>query len=296
MGLTVSRAIQRKQSRPPPRSTSLFPPGTIQVNHASPLAYRGFGLVEISPEFIVEEDTPCTRRADVLVQMAETWLHSGPRAVEGAEKYQVIVHIDAQTLTTGSPGRCEIEDGDWLALDTARRLGCDASLLAMTEDSAGNILNIGRKSRAIPAPIARALATRDQGCRFPGRTRRRFVDGHHIEHWAAGGETKLDNLVQLCRTHHRLIHEGGFVVEKTPSSRLLSKRPDGKVIESTGDFSTSNPNSIESLKNHHQSQGLGISANTGTCQWDGVPMDYHMAVDGLLAIKDRARPALTSRA
>ncbi len=34
--------------------------------------YRGFGLVEINPEFIFEQDSPATRRADALVRMAET--------------------------------------------------------------------------------------------------------------------------------------------------------------------------------------------------------------------------------
>ena len=35
--------------------------------------------------------------------------------------------------------------------------------------------------------MRRALVVRDGGCRFPGCTHTRFVDGHHIEHWADGG-------------------------------------------------------------------------------------------------------------
>ena len=99
-----------------------------------------------------------------------------------------------------------------------------ASLVVMTEDERGDVLDIDRKSRTIPPSMARALRTRDQGCRFPGCTNRCFVDGHHIKHWSAGGETKLDNLVQLCRTHHRLIHEGGFSVERASERTSLQTR------------------------------------------------------------------------
>jgi hypothetical protein len=34
-----------------------------------------------------------------------------------------------------------------------------------------------------------------------------------VRHWSEGGETKLDNLVLLCRVHHRMVHEGGYRVE-----------------------------------------------------------------------------------
>jgi hypothetical protein len=71
--------------------------------------------------------------------------------------------------------------------------------------------------------MRRALRMRDEGCRFPGCTNDKFVDGHHIEHWADGGETNLNNLVLLCRRHHHLVHEGGFSCEKTAGGELIFK-------------------------------------------------------------------------
>ncbi len=68
--------------------------------------------------------------------------------------------------------------------------------------------------------MRRALRVRDKGCRFPGCTNTRFVDGHHIKHWADGGETSLDNLVLLCRHHHHLVHEGGFACEKSADGEI----------------------------------------------------------------------------
>ncbi|MBP9087964.1 MAG: HNH endonuclease, partial [Kofleriaceae bacterium] len=74
-------------------------------------------------------------------------------------------------------------------------------------------LSIGRKTRTIPAAIKRALRLPGCTCRFPGCTHRRYVDGHHIEHWANGGKTALSNLMLLCSAHHTLLHEGGCRVE-----------------------------------------------------------------------------------
>src|ERR1700704_4678232 len=35
---------------------------------------------------------------------------------------------------------------------------------------------------------------------------------HHIVHWVHHGETKLDNLVMLCWTHHRMVHQSDWEV------------------------------------------------------------------------------------
>ena len=130
----------------------------------------------------------------------------------------------------GEAGRSELECGQRLAPDTARRIACDGSLLRITDDAAGNPLDIGRKTRAVPPAMQRALRSRDGGCRFPGCTHDRFVDAHHIRHWANGGETSLDNLALLCRRHHRLVHEGGFGIERIADGALRFTRPDGRVI------------------------------------------------------------------
>ena len=94
----------------------------------------------------------------------------------------------------------------------------------------GQILSVGRKTRTIPPLIRRALDFRDRACRFPGCTSQR-CDAHHIEHWADGGETKLSNLVLLCRRHHRLLHEGGFSVrmDGRGAARFLDAR--GRLLE-----------------------------------------------------------------
>ena len=124
--------------------------------------------------------------------------------------------------------------GPALALETVRRLGCDCTVVGIVEGRDGEPLNIGRKSRSIPPAIKRALRARDGGCRFPGCDRTRFCDGHHVKHWADGGETKLGNLVTLCGFHHKLVHEGGFGVTVTDDGVFVFTRPDGKRIPECG--------------------------------------------------------------
>jgi hypothetical protein len=141
--------------------------------------------------------------AEALVAVAEAALAHEGEGRPGGERYQIVVHADESVLTHDREGGCELEDGSALAPETARRLACDSSLV-----------RDGRKTRTIPPALRRALRTRDRGCRYPGCENRRFLDAHHVHHWARGGPTTLANLVLLCRRHHRLIHEGGWHIDR----------------------------------------------------------------------------------
>ena len=120
-------------------------------------------------------------------------------------------------------GECAIADGPGIAPETARRLACDA--LTRPRSPSATAAAQRRPSNALdPAAVRRALVARDGRCQFPGCERQRFVDAHHILHWARGGETELDNLVLLCRHHHRLVHEGGVSLVATGRPPLHASR------------------------------------------------------------------------
>jgi len=223
------------------------------------------------------------RRADALTTLAETTLRHGPEPLSMAERYQVVVHVTAERLSEDEPGRCELDNGQALALDTVRRITCDSSLLRITEDDVGNPLDIGRKTRAVPPAMQRALRSRDGGCCFPGCSHHRFVDAHHIHHWADGGDTSIDNLVLLCRHHHRLVHEGGFGVERIADGHIRFNRPDGRFIEEHPQLPAND--SIDGLLHRNRETSEAIDATSWIIP--GGPLDYGIAIEGLMWKRDR---------
>lgn len=221
-----------------------------------------------------------TSQADALVVLAETMLRGGSASGTGAPRAQVVVHVDAATLAHDRDGdRCELEDGPSLPPETIRRLGCDAGVVTMVDGAHGEALAVGRKTRSVPPSLRRALRTRDDGCRFPSCTQRRFVDAHHIRHWARGGETSLANLVLLCRHHHRLVHEGGYRVEPL-SGDLVFRRPDGGAVPATTRRVVSSADVVE------QNRRRGIETGPHTCGalWRGEALDLGLAADALLCL------------
>lgn len=145
-----------------------------------------------------------------------------------ADHYQVVVHVDEAALAGNETGTSQ------LPIESVRRLCCDGSIVPLVENEAGEPLNAGRKVRIVTTAIRRALWARDKGCGFPGCSHKRFVDAHHIKHWADGGETSVENMVLLCSNHHKLVHEGGYSVQRDHSGELFFRRPDGKAVPHCG--------------------------------------------------------------
>ncbi|HUP68407.1 MAG TPA: DUF222 domain-containing protein [Acidimicrobiales bacterium] len=220
--------------------------------------------------------------ADALLSMAETMLRYGPQARDGGDRYQAVVIVDAKVLAGDGPGRCEIDNGPAISPELARQITCDSSVIMTILGAGGEPLNIGRTTRTIPRAIRRALRIRDGKCRFPGCTQRRFVDGHHIQHWSHGGETSLENLVLLCRLHHRKVHEEKFTVRYDGGTKFSFARPDGTPMPEA-------PAAVPALRGDvvraNQELGLTIGPETGSSLWAGEQLDLAMVIDGLFALE-----------
>ena len=172
-------------------------------------------------------ETLMARQADALVAMAQSYLAGGSdNKTTTADHYQVMVHVDEAALRE-DPNKTNKSD---LPLESIRRLCCDSSIVAVTEDEKGMPLNVGRKHRVIQPALRRALAARDGSCRFPGCTHDKWLDGHHIKHWVNGGETSLANTLLLCSRHPRLLHEGGFAIKKNYEGNWYFVNARGKTI------------------------------------------------------------------
>jgi hypothetical protein len=120
----------------------------------------------------------------------------------------------------------ELEWAGPIVDETARRLSCDAVRSGIAVDADGSPVSGGRATRVVSASLRRALVARDRHCRFPGCDRPpSWTDAHHLVHWADGGETKLPNLVLICRPHHRLVHEGGWTLGHNGAGELVATPP-----------------------------------------------------------------------
>jgi hypothetical protein len=235
----------------------------------------------------LSEKTFPQKRVDALLALAEqamSTMEDGLQPLSSADKYQVVIHIEH-----GNQQHCSIESGAHhfpLSPATAKRLCCDASLVPVLDNSSGNVLNVGLKTRAIPPSIRRALQIRDQGCRFSGCCESRYVDAHHVQHWCDGGETRLDNLVLLCRHHHRLLHQEGYEIVKHGEQQFEFLTPSGGTLKAAlvPQFAALEDVVSEALaiEREHDGIGLAIDSRTAVTRWEGEKMDYDLAVGAML--------------
>jgi hypothetical protein len=188
--------------------------------------------------------TTSQRRADALEDLARSFLDGSETPLVGGERPHVNVHVDLDAIEGKPGGLHETEDGVVLDADSLRQLMCDSSVSRIVFGPGSEVLDIGRKTRVIPAALRRAVIARDRHCTWPGCNRSpRWCDVHHIISWADGGETVIGNLCLLCRCgssscssrrefpagnsnlsartgHHTLTH-----LEIVPEDELSGRRP-----------------------------------------------------------------------
>jgi hypothetical protein len=113
-----------------------------------------------------------------------------------------------------------------LSSTTVSRVACDCSVTRILLSQESLVMDVGRSKRVIGAAMRKALEIRDRHCQWPGCERSASMcDGHHVVHWAHGGPTDLDNLVLLCRRHHRMVHEAGWQLIKADDGRIITVAP-----------------------------------------------------------------------
>jgi hypothetical protein len=253
---------------------------------------------DVSPE----TRAPLIPRADALVQVARAYLAGAHLHVKAPRdqvdsRIQLLVHLDRDPLAADGTLAATLDDGTRVSAETWRRLACDATIVPVHHGEAGEAgVAIGRRVRTVSPKLRLALWVRDRGCRFPGCSNHLFVHAHHIHHWAHGGPTSAENLVLLCSTHHRLIHEGGFTVRRSADGELSFADRRGRIVApapgapgapgaAVGDIG------IAALERLNAGAGLQIDEDTGMSAWDGDVLDYEWAIDALI----RSTVMLTDR-
>ena len=222
-------------------------------------------LTDVPRGTFIRGPSRTVRRADALAWMAERLFEPADVPVLASDRHEIVVHVEAEVLA------CEIEHRTAIAAETARRLCCDAGIVPVVDGPNGEPLSVGRRTRSIP-PAVRRLEPRPRVPlpRLPHR-----LHGHHVKHWANDGETSLDNLILLCPTHHRLVHEGGFDVQRLDDGAFRFVNPHGLAIKPPRRQATSSPDTIIV---QNESLGLAIDCETATAHWHGERIDYDHAL------------------
>ncbi len=178
------------------------------------------------------------RMADSLTELVHHAMDEGRLPKRNGVK----PHVSLTTTIEGLKGELGAGPADLelslpISTRTLERLACDCTMSrVLLADSM--VVDVGRATRVVSAPMRRALQTRDRGCRWPGCDRQvNWSTPHHIVHWARGGPNRLPNLVLLCFFHHRLVHEGGWQVVKAgrefrfvPPDRVVFRRARGPGV------------------------------------------------------------------
>jgi hypothetical protein len=234
---------------------------------------------EISAEVSAEAEYPS--RADGMVALAASYLAGNTNAGSGGDRYQVTVHVDQDPLGPEGSVGATLDDGTQISAETFRRIACDCRLVGVTGDAH---LNVGRRTRSISPALRRALHVRDRGCCFPGCRTDRFLHGHHVHHWLHGGETSLANVIQLCSHHHRLVHEGGWSIERDADGAWMFVAPSGTAL--VNDAGRAWYGEILTwLQEWADTRKLDLGPDANLPLWDGTRPDYDLAVGTLVEMR-----------
>ena len=183
---------------------------------------------------VVDERSPAERRADALSEILRQWLDLADRPVVAGERPHVTLTVGVDTVKGLAASSCELEHTGPVPTETAEPLLCDCSVARVVLSGRSEPLDVGRRTSVPPPSLRRAVIVRDRHCRFPGCDRpSTWCDPPPVVHWRKGGATALQNLVLLCRRHHRLIHHRRFRVEMVDAKPVF-RRDDGTVL-TTGD-------------------------------------------------------------
>ncbi|WP_182347201.1 HNH endonuclease [Tomitella gaofuii] len=210
---------------------------------------------------------PPADAAPAAVAMAETMLAvaDAPADAPAAEVSFVVDHTGAH-----------VEDGPALGDAAASAAICSGSGRRI-DIAGGRVLRFGRRRRLPSSAQLRALHLRDGGCRHPACGRIRFLHAHHVRPWSHGGTTDLGNLILLCGTCHRALHEGAFGIDALGGQRFVFRA--GGVVEAAPAMA----GDADAIREGD------VDAGALTPDGDGKPLDLHYAVSVLADAWERDR-------
>jgi hypothetical protein len=174
--------------------------------------------------------TLAQRRADALGTVCRFFLDWQQTRTAGRHRPHLNVAFSYEDFCAGLPGTY-LDTGAAVSTGELGVLFCDAAVHRVLVQGPSAVLDYGRATRTVPVDLYNVIVARDQGCRWPGCDRpASWSDAHHVHEWEHGGPTSHDNLVLLCRRHHRKLHgKQGWRAKLLPDGVLEITGPDGQT-------------------------------------------------------------------
>ncbi|NYI79621.1 HNH endonuclease signature motif containing protein [Nocardioides panzhihuensis] len=143
----------------------------------------------------------------------------------GGHATTVFITMDVEDLRNDLGTAALGFDGDKITAAEARRMACNADLIPVVLGTGSDILDFGRTTRLAPPVQHRALRLRDKCCQAEDcDAPAAWTEAHHLKPWSQGGLTNLANMVLLCSSDHRRIHDPNYDYERLPDGRIRFAR------------------------------------------------------------------------
>jgi hypothetical protein len=155
---------------------------------------------------------------NVCERCQEAYQQAGPDRVHVGREVAEMAKCDAEHLPNAHVGTTP-----------DAHVGTTPDAHSVVAPATGTMPPVMRRARqSIPPSVRRFVLRRDgHCCAFPGCRHATFVDVHHIDSRADGGEHDPENLVTLCSAHHRAVHRGEVAIEGRVTQGLCFKHADG---------------------------------------------------------------------
>ena len=157
--------------------------------------------------------------------MADAFENMTAGTVGGGKPYAdiaLVARLDPETeklmVSTG--------DGDPLPAGVVERLAGESSWFGLVLSAKGVPLWKGRNIRRATESQFQALMALYGGCAGCGEPDERRLHAHHMDPFAWGGGTDLDNLIPLCWGCHNKIHDHGWQVVDIGDGKRTIRPPD----------------------------------------------------------------------
>ena len=174
------------------------------------------------------------KKADAFARAFSVAAKAKGTATQGGASPTLTVTIPVDELdkhAAGAPALAQLDRTQELVpAHVAARILCDGGIRAAITRDRGEVLFLGRKERLFSSAQRTALSTtyptcavRD--CDIPAV----WCESHHVQSWANGGPTDLDNGVMLCNYHHHQVHSGHLTITRDSSRKRWRVRRKARI-------------------------------------------------------------------